>query len=216
MATGKEQLERRYAEHHERGGRYGFVFGGEARVQPLVRWVGSGRRVLDLGCRDGSLTRHVVAAGNQVVGVDVDRAALQRCQAALGIPTCWADLSEGLPTIGDAEFDVVVLAEVLEHLPDPALVIAEAARVLRPGGLFVGSVPNAFRLKNRLRFLAGRDFETDPTHLQHFSASRLHDLLAARFATVELVFAVSRFIALSARLFGHCILWRAVKEGGPR
>src|SRR5262249_27083177 len=156
-------LEEIYRRHHRARRPDDFVFAGPERSSVFREWVGTGKRVLDLGCRSGALTR-TYAAGNEVVGVDVDRAALAEA-AKLGIETIWADVDEALP-FDAAAFDVVVAGELLEHVRFPERVVAEAARVLRPRGLLVGSVPNAFRLKNRLRFLAGRRPDTDPTHLR--------------------------------------------------
>src|SRR5438876_455304 len=71
--VGLEQLSERYAEHNrsERGA--GFVFARPEREALFRQYVGGpGRRVLDLGCRDGALTR-AYAKGNDVVGVDADR-----------------------------------------------------------------------------------------------------------------------------------------------
>src|SRR3989454_7271559 len=164
---GLEQLSERSAEHNrlERGA--GFVFAGPERIGLFRGYVGGpGRRVLARGCRDGSLTR-AYAAGNEIVGVDADREALA-VAAELGIETHWADLDEPL-AFADASFDVVVAGELLEHLRDPHRVVAaDVRRVLRPAGTFVASVPNAYRLKNRLRFLLGRDPEHDPTPLHMF------------------------------------------------
>lgn len=200
-----ERASRRYAAHHRSRGR-DFVFGGTERAE-LVRAAvgGPGRRVLDVGCRYGALTR-AYAAGNEVVGIDVDRDALAEA-AKLGIETIWADADEPLP-FADESFDAVVAGEVLEHLRDPAGLLVEARRVLRPGGTLVGSVPNAFRLKNRLRFLAGRDPEADPTHLHLFSPARLRDLLAG-FDDVRLAFVASRFLRLHPRLFGNAVVFSA-------
>src|SRR6185312_16207903 len=120
-AVGLEQLSDRYAEHNrdERGA--GFVFAGAERVELFRRYVGGpGRRVLDLGCRDGALTQ-AYAGGNEIVGVDADRAALAEAKK-LGIETHWADLDEPLP-FEDSDFDVVVAGELLEHLRDPRRVV---------------------------------------------------------------------------------------------
>jgi SAM-dependent methyltransferase len=207
-AIGLEQLSERYAEHNrvERGA--GFVFAGAERAALFRRYVGGpGRRVLDLGCRDGALTR-VYAEGNDLVGVDADRDALAAA-SELGIETRWADLDEPLPFAG-ASFDVVVAGELLEHLRDPRAVVAEVRRVLRSGGTFVASVPNAYRLKNRLRFLAGRKPEDDPTHLQMFSADDVRALLAG-FDVPELHFIAGRLVRLHARLFANDIVFSGRK-----
>jgi methionine biosynthesis protein MetW len=203
-----DRLSERYAEHNrlERGA--GFVFAGTERIQLFRRYVGGpGRRVLDLGCRDGALTQ-AYAEGNEVVGVDADREALAEA-AKLGIETHWADLDQPL-AFGDASFDVVVAGELLEHLRDPGRVVAEVQRVLRTGGTFVGSVPNAYRLKNRLRFLGGRKPEDDPTHLQMFSADDVRTLLAG-FDEPRLHFIAGRLVFLHARLFANDIVFAGRK-----
>ena len=205
---GLEQLSERYAEHNrvERGA--GFVFAGPERIELFRRYVGGpGRRVLDLGCRDGSLSR-AYASGNEIVGVDADREALAAA-AALGIETQWADLDEPL-ALDEATFDVVVAGELLEHLRDPARLVADVRRVLRPGGTFVASVPNAFRLKNRLRFLLGRDPEDDPTHLQMFSPEDVRTLLGS-FEEPRLHFIAGRLVPLQPRLFANDIVFSGRK-----
>ncbi len=201
---GLEQLSERYSEHNrlERGA--GFVFAGSERIELFRRYVGGpGRRVLDLGCRDGALTREY-AAGNEVVGVDADRDALAEAEK-IGIETHWADLDQPLP-FGDGSFDVVVAGELLEHLRDPRTVVGEVRRVLRPGGTFVASVPNAYRLKNRLRFLLGRKPEDDPTHLQMFAPHDVRALLAG-FDEPRLHFIAGRLVRLQPRLFANDIVF---------
>jgi SAM-dependent methyltransferase len=205
---GLEQLSERYARHNriERG--TGFVFAGPERMELFERHVGGpGRKVLDLGCRDGALTSRY-AAGNHVVGVDADREALAEA-AKLGIETRWADLDEPLP-FEAASFDVVVAGELLEHLRDPVRLVGEVLRVLRPGGTFVASVPNAYRLKNRLRFMLGRKPEDDPTHLQMFSAADVQRLLAG-FDQPALHFIAGRLVPVHARLFANDIVFSGHK-----
>jgi SAM-dependent methyltransferase len=203
----RERLNDRYREHHQR--RQEFVFGADERAGLLAKLVGGpGLRVLDLGCRTGALTQHY-AEGNTVVGVDVDRSALEQAEARLGIETVWADVEEVLP-FPDDSFDVVVAGELLEHLADPGAVVAHVRRVLRPGGRFVGSVPNAFRLKSRLRYAAGRHPETDSTHLQLFTSAALAALLGD-FDDVEIRFAVGRYVRWHARLMARVQVFSARK-----
>ena len=199
-----EQLSERYAQHNRTERGRGFIFAGPERETLVRRYVGGpGRRVLDLGCRDGALTQAYVG-GNEVVGVDADREALAEAER-LGIETHWADLDQPLD-FPDAGFDVVVAGELLEHLRDPKRLVAEIRRVLRPGGTFVASVPNAYRLKGRLRFLAGRAPESDPTHLQMFSPAAVRALLAA-FEDSQVHFVAGRLVPLHARLFANDIVF---------
>jgi SAM-dependent methyltransferase len=203
-----EDLSERYGEHHRAKRTREFVYAGEERVELFRDYVGGpGRRVLDLGCRYGALTQ-AYARGNEVTGVDVDREALVEA-AKLGIDTQWADVDEPLP-FADASFDVVVAGELLEHVRDPARLIAEARRVLRPGGQLVASVPNAFRLKNRLRFLLGRKPEEDPTHLHMFSPDEVRALLDG-FEDPQLHFIAGRFVPLHGRLFANDIVFAGRK-----
>ena len=203
-----ERLEELYRRHHREARAPGFVFAASERCELFRRYVGGpGRRVLDLGCRDGALTRAYLA-GNEVVGVDVDRHALAEASKQ-GIETVWADVEEPLP-FEDESFDVVVAAELLEHLQEPEGLVREAARVLRPGGTFTGSVPNAFRLKNRLRFLAGRPPENDPTGLHLFRPQDMQALLAG-LDDVRLEYVASRFLRLHPRLLANVIVFSARK-----
>jgi SAM-dependent methyltransferase len=206
--VGLEQLSERYAEHNrsERGA--GFVFARPERETLFRRYVGGpGRRVLDLGCRDGALTQAYLD-GNEVIGVDADREALAEA-ARLGIETHWADLDQPLD-LEDGSFDVVVAGELLEHLRDPQRLVGEVRRVLRPGGTFVASVPNAYRLKGRLLFLFGRPPENDPTHLQMFSAADVRALLAG-FEGPQLHFVAGRLVPLHPRLFANDIVFAGRK-----
>jgi SAM-dependent methyltransferase len=202
-----DRLNERYHAHHA-GEKQEFVFGGDARGDLLASWVGGpGRRVLDLGCRTGALTRHY-AEGNEVVGVDVDRDALARAAERLGIETVWADVEDGLP-FDDDSFDVVVAGELLEHLADPAAAVGHVRRVLRPGGRFVGSVPNAFRLKSRVAYALGRyPADWDPTHLQLFTPDALRRLLSG-FDEVDIRFAIGRFVRLHPRLLANVQVFSA-------
>jgi SAM-dependent methyltransferase len=201
-------LQERYEEHHrERRDEGEFVFVPE-RIPFFRSAIGSGRRVLDLGCRAGALTRHFLE-GNRVVGLDVDRAALEKA-GALGIETVEADVEQPLP-FEDASFDAVVAGELLEHLQFPDALVAEARRVLRPGGVFVGSVPNAFRLQSRLRFLRGRHPEDDPTHLHLYPPQQVRELLAG-FSDVRIEYLGGRYRRLHPRLLARDLAFSAVRD----
>jgi SAM-dependent methyltransferase len=203
-----DQLSERYSKHNRNDRGAGFVFAGPERVALFKRYVGGpGRRVLDLGCRDGALTQAYLS-GNEVVGVDADREALAEAEK-LAIETHWADLDQPL-LFADGTFDVVVAGELLEHLRDPLRLVAEVRRVLRPRGTFVASVPNAYRLKRRLLFLLGRPPDDDPTHLQMFSPAGVRGLLAG-FDDPQLHFVAGRLVPLHPRLFANDMVFAGRK-----
>jgi 2-polyprenyl-3-methyl-5-hydroxy-6-metoxy-1,4-benzoquinol methylase len=213
----KQILEDIYRKHHERGNRYGYLYCGGARVPFLKDWVGKGKRVLDLGCRDGMLTQSF-ARDNEVIGVDIDQNALELVHKRLRIETLWLDLNHEWP-FEPGSFDVIVACEIGEHLFYLDLFFKNVQKTLKPGGTFIGSVPNAFRMRNRWKFLMGREYETDPTHVRQFSFGKLEVLLRASFSSVEIVpleGKVAPFIPVStklpqalSRLFAKDLLWRA-------
>ena len=180
----KEQVAIFYEEFQKRG-KYDYLYGGDDRKNLIVRLIGKGKSIIEVGCRAGNLTQHY-AEGNRVVGVDIDRNALKLFEERLGLSGHWLDLdSERLP-FDTNSFDLVVFSEVMEHLRFPQSALAEIHRVLRPEGSLVGSVPNAFRLRNRLRFLRGRAFETDPSHLRSYSSELVRGELSRQFAEVQI------------------------------
>jgi SAM-dependent methyltransferase len=197
-----------YSAHHRlrrNGGEFVFV---PERLPILVAAVGGpGREVLDLGCRTGAVTASFLE-GNRVVGMDVDRDALALA-AQRGIETVWGDIEVTLP-FEEGSFDAVVAGELLEHVREPADVVAEVRRLLRPGGTFAGSVPNAFRIQDRLRFLSGRPPDLDPTHLHMYSPTAMRGLLSD-FHDVQLFFVGGRYRPLHARLLARDLVFRATR-----
>jgi SAM-dependent methyltransferase len=104
----------------------------------------AGDRVLDLGCGTGELTRALAAAGLRVAGCDISRQMLLRASRDRGGCAGWVQLEPGwhrLPFASQA-FDVVVASSVLEYVAEPAAVLRECARVLRPGGVVLYTVPD--------------------------------------------------------------------------
>lgn len=90
---------------------------------------------------------------------------------------------------GDATFDAVLVVDVLEHVDDPAHVVAEIARVLKPGGRFVGFVPiegEPRSLYTLYRKLLGADlYARTKHHVQAFRHADVQRLLAAHFELVD-------------------------------
>jgi SAM-dependent methyltransferase len=156
-----------------------------------LRMVGSGRHVLEIGCWSGHVTEHLVAAGNTVVGVEIDDDAAERNTHVERMHVVDLDAVE-LSTIEHDRFDAIVLGDVLEHLRDPATVLADLVGLLADDGVLVISVPHVGHVDLRLHLLSGRwEYQTDglldSTHLRWFTRAGLRELLAGvGFVATEL------------------------------
>jgi 2-polyprenyl-3-methyl-5-hydroxy-6-metoxy-1,4-benzoquinol methylase len=199
-----------YSKHHLNGNRRNQSVSEEKRSQLFKEWMGKNNKVLDMGCRDGILTRHFIEH-NEVTGLDIDKQALEACRENLKIEIKWADFSLQVP-IPTSSFDVVVAGEVIEHLPYPEITISEISRILKPEGLFIGSVPNSYHLKNRLRVLKGRLIDYDQTHLRAYNVMLLRQYLEKEFVIEELTSCRGKSAFLSVAWFGRDLVWKCRKK----
>jgi 2-polyprenyl-3-methyl-5-hydroxy-6-metoxy-1,4-benzoquinol methylase len=120
-----------------------------------------GEKVLDLGCGSGAYTRELVRLGAKVTATEIAPTPLalaKRNLAELAEPVDFRLEDAQALDLPDGAFDRVLLTEVIEHVPQPERAVAEAARVLRPGGVLVVSTPSrfspmnlAYDLKRRVR-----------------------------------------------------------------
>lgn len=138
-------------------------------------------RILDMGTADGYLGAVLSAAGHSVVGVERDPALAARAREhyeRLDV----SDL-ESFDFPFGREFDVILFADVLEHLRDPVTVFKRAISVLKPSGEVLISLPNVANFTVRIALLLGRfDYANrgilDRTHLRFFTLRTAKKLLA--------------------------------------
>lgn len=200
-----------YHAYHLKESKYGFAHHLTTKSKLFRSKIGEGQRVLDLGSRDGTLTR-AFTRGNYIVCLDIDEYATSICQQ-VGLVSICADLNARLP-FAEGFFNVVVLADVFEHVALGEKLLEEIWRLLVPGGLFLGSTPNAFCWLNRVKMLCGQDPHEflDPTHIRHFSLDSLSRILSDRFTDSQVLPYGHHLLAKTLpELFASDFFWRCRK-----
>lgn len=150
---------------------------GYAQHRARYLWVAGrlagGARVLDAGCGIGYGAAILAGAGTTVTGIDA---------SAEAVATARRECPAGRFVVGDVlrlpfrdgGFDAAVCLEVIEHVPDPALLVAELARVLRPGGVLFLSTPNARMERLHARSIG---YGENPYHISLLGPAQLRRLL---------------------------------------
>lgn len=131
-------------------------------------------RLLDVGCAAGFFLAEARAA-YEVQGVELSAYSSAHARERLGLDVFTGTLHEA--ALPSARFDLVTLWDVIEHVPDPAAVLAEVARVLAPGGrvvLTTGDIGSAYAQARGAQW----HLMTPPWHLYFFSRATLGRLAA--------------------------------------
>jgi SAM-dependent methyltransferase len=180
-------------------------------------------RVLDVGCGNGSMLALPLAErGFSVTGIDIDERSIEHAkQLAKDLPGA-TFLSGDVARLQAGRFEVVILAEVLEHMTEPVGLLAESAKHLAEDGVLIVTVPNGFgefeidsklfrllRLqrvvdalsKNKREIVAATD-NHESGHVQSFTRRRLQRLFAECSLTVFREGAAS---FLAGPLIGHTL-----------
>lgn len=170
-----------------------------ARYEAVVSRIASAKRVLDVGCGDGYLMSLLSTLAERVIGVDAELRGVELASAQLdAFPNCRvAGASSYALPFRSAAFDVIVLADVIEHLEHPELCAREMRRVLAPGGVAYVTTP------------LGRPGRVPGwNHVKEYTGSELAELLGRHFAAVSLVYLWPRGWS---RLYSTAIGWRAIR-----
>lgn len=140
-----------------------------------------GSRLLDVGCGSGTLLARMEALGWQVEGTEIDPVALELARGR-GVPVRLGELKDlGYPS---EHFHAIHISHVIEHVPDPASMVRECHRILRPGGALVMLTPNSLSWAHQHFQADWRGLEP-PRHLHVFSPRNIVRLLAESEFNIE-------------------------------
>ena len=178
------------------------------------RLLPAGGRVLDLGCASGGLLEILRPRAGHLAGLELS-ASGARAATQVGDHVVQASLDDPDLPFEAGSYDLVVLADVLEHLVEPSAALERAVGWCRPGGWLLASTPNIAHWRARLELLRGRwpSEETgtfDAGHLRFFTNESFAELLRdAGLEGVELDVVVPR-------LRNHLPLERLGSDRGVR
>ncbi len=133
--------------------------------------------VLDIGCGSSDIGRALKEFGfTDLCAIEVDESARKAAESV------YAKVGGSLDEFKERKFGLVLLLDVVEHLPNPEEFLASVARIIKPGGTLLISVPNVAHWSVRIPLLFGIFNYTDraildKTHLQFFTRARLRSLL---------------------------------------
>lgn len=155
----------------------------------ILRWLSScgPSRVLDLGCSSGLLSAKVRELGHTVVGTDIEEHPDVRDRVSEFVA---GDLNAGIPDAVGSNFDVILAADIIEHLASPERLLRQAAKRLAPDGVVLACVPNFGHWYPRLRIASGhfgydKRGILDEGHLRFFTQRTFERLVHAAGFTIN-------------------------------
>src|SRR5579862_1741716 len=185
-----------------------------AKISSLIK---PNAKVLDVGCGTGSVSEVIQKmTGAQIIAIepDVERAAAARSR---GLNAFQGFLSEDFLE-EHGPFDVIVFADVLEHLSNPAEMVSLARKGLAPNGSIVASVPNVAHWFVRVDLLRGRfDYRDcgimDATHLRWFTRKTVVEFFERLGFRVT---ALDCTVNIELAEYRYRVPWRWFKESNRR
>lgn len=151
MDTIREKfIERRYREPSR------FSATEKFRIESVLKLIGNKKRVLDIGCYDGTISNLIANNDNEVYGIDMSEKALEIARSK-GIKTNKLDLEAEEFPFADNYFDAVFAGEIIEHIFDTDWFLKRIKRILKPKGNLIITTPNLATLGRRLLLLSGKN-----------------------------------------------------------
>lgn len=156
----------------------------QARQKNLLKKLGGyteGRRLLDVGCGYGQLLQTAKDEGWDAAGIDLSEAAVVLCQRR-GLAAHRTDFFDR--TLDEQRFDVIVMSELIEHVPSPQRFLKRAEELLSAGGVLYLTTPNFGSLARRI--LGEAWSVIHPEHIGYFERSTLRKMTRAETGLREI------------------------------
>jgi 2-polyprenyl-3-methyl-5-hydroxy-6-metoxy-1,4-benzoquinol methylase len=173
-------------------------FGNQRQeVSAFLPYLEDGARIIDIGCGEGAFKANLKTS-TEYWGVEPDTGAASIAAKNLDkvIIGTYLEAEECIP---DNYFDVVICADVIEHMNDPDVFLRSIRTKLRPGGCIVGSIPNIRYISALYEILVKKDFRykddgiMDRTHLRFFTRKSFKNTIESSGFTFEEYAGINQF-----------------------
>lgn len=153
----------------------------------LVNFTGKNKKVLEIGCATGYISRKLKENGCEVIGLEIDEESVRIAGSICDRIIC-GDIE--IIQLPDEKFDVILLGDVLEHLKNPQKILRKLVKNLKSDGRVIISIPNVAHLKIRAGLLFGRfnytkDGILDESHLRFFTYKSITNLIKSAGLKIE-------------------------------
>lgn len=147
----------------------------------IANYLGSNKAVLDIGCGSGYISYKLKASNNIICGVDIEENELNQSNCDEFVPAD-LDTTDRFDNIDLAKYDVILCADIIEHLKNPGDLLSEIRKGIRPDAKVIISVPNVANIIVRVSLMFGKFSYSDSSildkgHLRHFTFSTIKDLI---------------------------------------
>ncbi len=161
--------------------KYGIGGTRRKRVFGLIGDV-KNKKILDMGCATGYIGSELKMMGNYVVGVDISEPAVKQAREKLDEAYAMNIVGDWPEEIKKRKFDLIIMAEILEHVFDPANILKKAHSILAEGGEAIITTPNILAWHHRIKFVFGKfKYENQGTfdfgHIRFFTYPYLKKIL---------------------------------------
>ena len=158
-----------------------------------------GKRVLHVGCTDHPMTTskiennrllhaRLVQVATEVIGLDIDKEGIETLSSLMPEQKFLVQNAEALDqceALAGQKFDVIVAADVIEHVSNIGLFLAGIRNKLNPGGQLLITTPQAFAIKRMMAMILLSYEYVHPDHIAYFSVSTLSRILSRYALEVE-------------------------------
>ncbi|MBU1500356.1 class I SAM-dependent methyltransferase [Patescibacteria group bacterium] len=151
--------------------------------ESVIKYIDFNKKILDVGCCEGALGKYLKQHKQAAVfGIDISNQAIKQAQKNLDQAFTLNIETDNLP-FPQKSFDVIICADILEHLFNPLAVLKKLKSFLKNKGIFILSIPNIANIKIRSNLLLGRfDYQKDgimdESHLRFFTCKTSQKLVA--------------------------------------